>query len=223
MVFYSLKRKILPILALVTLIGCNSSEDIISVVPGSGNSYAVSGESGEKRLHELAKASQMEDYWVRFGNQWFDMGINESSTSVEDSGTELLYLLNGHRSEREVGEYHIHPKKFVEGGYGPPSIGDIKHHAELSSITRQLGLNLTSKVFDGRGVWTYSVTDNVRELLYSQRSMKDISDLDEFIRDYEQIQIKITLQQDLNVTQRINTHIAQMQKIGVLLDYSKLD
>jgi hypothetical protein len=220
---YNLKMKILPLLSLLALTGCNSSEDIIQVVPGEGSHYVVSAISGEKRLHELAKISQTEDYWMRFGDQWFDMGLNEDSTSVDNSGTNLLYLLNDHRLEKEVGEYHIHPKAFVQGGYGQPSIGDIKNHAKLSSTAQQLGLNLTSKVFDGMGIWDYSITDNVRELLSSPKSLEDVDDLVEFVGNYEKIQRDITLQQDLSVTQKINKHIAQMEKIGVLLDYTWLE
>ncbi|HLC57646.1 MAG TPA: hypothetical protein VJH95_03675 [Candidatus Nanoarchaeia archaeon] len=153
-------------LACFVSIGCADEAappTILKVVEGSGSTYSIAPECGERELHTLARHAALEDLWVRYDKQWIDVGINQELGKLEVD-TNLVHTFTDTLPRGSVlHEYHIHPGGAQHDLFAPPSINDIITHAYQQKGLRGKGVALVSRVSDGHGMWEYAVTPELEE------------------------------------------------------------
>ncbi len=207
--------------ALATIVACSTQKTeqarpLIQVRHGAGTVYNTSKEAGERALHHLARTAKLEDYWIFSKNQWIDVGTNERPEAVEGD-----YDVFKRCAEGTITEYHIHP--IGDGRIYPPSAKDIIRHGNLKRGLKAIGVDLESRVYDGIGEWTYTVTGTVEQLLKIKRFRLYNNVYEELLREFIKQAMTNTLDAEHSSRDdRIKSYMQEVSALGILLDYRKL-
>lgn len=225
-------KKILPIIGLCSILyfsGINSSpalakDDYIQVKNGKGHVYTVSESEGGNQLHEVTKTAEKEDIWLYVAGKWHDVGKSEEETNASTSLEDIVKLLKkNYANEKKAKIVHIHPKKVIKERVSPPSVYDIELHGKLRKLLRdKLQMKLVSEVYDGDGVWTYDISDELEKDIQNGArngfSKWEITRGDIFIEEL------FTLRDEsLSRKEKIEKYISAVRKRGVVLSYTPLE
>lgn len=225
-------KKILPIIGLCSILyfsGINSSpalakDDYIQIKNGKGHVYTVSENEGGKQLHKVAKTAEKEDAWVYVANKWYDIGKSEEETSTLISTKDTVnFLKKNYPDEKRIKFVHIHPKKVIKERVSPPSVYDIELHGKLRKLIRdKLQARLVSEVYDGDGVWTYDISDDLET--YIQKAADNGFSKWEITRGSILVEELFTLRDEsLSRKEKIEKYISAVKKYGVILSYTPLE
>jgi len=168
-----MRLKPLLLAASLSLASADSSANIIrgpiEVREGAGAVYRRARFQGEMDLTLLAKTVCKEDLWIYASGKWYDVGVNETESTVnrnEEAFERALFQTRG-----PVYEYHTHPHDWCpEHDYPgislePMSYIDIEEHVLQSERVSWRGRRFFSRVADEHGIWNYSVGSLRRKIL----------------------------------------------------------
>lgn len=205
--------------AALIAIGCSTvpkKSQTIEVRRGSGTIYNLSKEAGEQALHLLARTAKLEDYWIFTSNQWIDVGVNETPDGVNGD-----YEAFKKFAKEVVTEYHIHPK--TDRIIYPPSSKDIIKHSNLKLELRKQGISLESKLYDGEGEWTYTVSRDVETFLSLKNIKRRDKTFEELFRETVVAATVLFIDSENNPRDElIQRYIQKVSDFGVYLTYRKL-
>lgn len=219
-------------LGLTLSLNAYASDTSIKVTPGIGASYEVTQKEYEKSLHELAKTAEKEDVYLKIKNKLHDIGYNEKKRKADVNLEKLVTLLKENQPE-EASFTHIHPTKCkfedVNQDVYPPSPGDMELLVDIKNELRekQISTKLTSKVYDGHGIWEYDITKE----LETQLKVRIENDFGKIFRPGAMLlhmQMgtaieKILQNPNLTRQEKIMIYIEAVKKFGVLLKYTPIE
>lgn len=225
-------KKIIPIIGLCSILylsGINSSpalakDDYIQVKNGKGHVYTVSESEGNKQLHEVAKTAEKEDIWLYTAGKWHDVGKSEEENSALTSLEDIVKFLKKNYAYEEKAKFvHIHPKKIIKERVSPPSVYDIELHGKLKKMLRdKLTMKLVSEVYDGEGVWTYDLSDELEKDI-ANAARNGFSKW-EVTRGSILVEYLFTLRDEsLSRKEKIEKYISAVRKHGVVISYTPLE
>lgn len=134
----------------------------IYVKKNAGHKYYMSKSDVEKNLDELSRNAYLEDAWIFHNNILTDIGFDEDTLSVKIIEFFLSTTIINAKPNDTITLYHIHPDSYIKNRFSYPSIADIINHGTLKPKMYN-NIKLVQKMFDGRGMWEYDVTDKMLE------------------------------------------------------------
>ena len=225
MIHMIITKKTLPSLLAAAALACSTvsrerpaAHELlpIQVRRGSGTVYNLSKEEGERALHLLARTAKLEDYWIFTNNQWIDIGVNETPDGVNGD-----YELFKKFAKEFVTEYHVHPRD--DRCIYPPSSKDVIKHSNLKLELRKQGISLESRLYDGEGEWTYTVSKDVETFLSLKNVKRHDKTFEELFRETVVAATVLLIDSENNPRDElIQRYIQKVSDFGVYLTYRKL-
>lgn len=222
-----MKLKPLLYTALLTISAPNSIAAVlsepISVARGTGSNYRRNRSLGENDLINLCSIACAEDLWLFISNRWYDVGRDETIGTVAQDTALIEEILSN--TTGIVTEYHNHPHEWCPATDGdhislePVSIMDVIAHAFLSNrVNAHNGRRLISRVADEHGVWTYSVTSQVRADIV-KINLDVINGLASVLNAHSS-HLNYVPRADLD--RRVDSYITRLREKGVIVSYRRM-
>ncbi|MBL7100682.1 MAG: hypothetical protein ISS23_01870 [Nanoarchaeota archaeon] len=214
----------------------------IKVVKGPGTVYDISINQIQRIYHQFAKTTQKEDVHLYVDGKLYDIGFAEKTGSVIiDSDYTIKLLKEKHPNSKNVIFIHPHPLNNVDSEeIRPPNNQDIWTYATLKTkIRKETGINLEAVIYDGRGVWTYEITEKFesevnKSILYQKKQLEEgkapifttgTGNLyhDIFFTLLNKLEKKILEDNSLSREEQIKKYIEEIKKLDIIFTYTPLE
>jgi hypothetical protein len=137
------------------------SQNDITVRKSAGTKYYVTKSEAEKSLDELCRKAEKEDAWIQYGDTLFDIGEDGKRNKIIIYGDLIDSCVCRSNEGDTLTISHIHPNSYLGDRFYPPSTADIMTHSFVKELGRAKNITIIQKVFDGRGMWEFDVSDTV--------------------------------------------------------------
>jgi hypothetical protein len=209
-----------------------NSRTKIEICKGEGAVYLLSRRASEKSLDVLCRDNKvkLEDAWLHQDSALHDIGYEEERENVKISHNTIAEYTNRAVRGDTLFIYHIHSKKTKGKKFFPPSRADIFMYAYAKDFSQSYSVNLSSRVFDGTGMWEIDTSPEFLSAITSEGADQNRGYITRILRTGYKVDVwskrnraprdEIERISRKYNPEEINKYIALMKTIGVNLKYT---